>query len=987
LSYESFIDGLLFSFRNSELNERQAKLHDFNPERELIDQGMREHIESGINALKSIINFLKINNIPVDEEEIKQASVAYMLHDLHKVEEKAGTSEYSQELDHFTRWQEQLTNGTWSAPSHFLRLAGVSRFSNKYGDFSHLPSGTKWSYILKLVKLMDKAASITSVHQLIRKNGIRSLRQAIVQLLPPSLQSCLRVEVHFLQEMRGILSTQFHNTIARKMKETGYYPWLYFADGTVYLAIENERLSPLPGKQAFIEQLIAEQYELLMEQQDFIDMEDLFDRSTLQFQTYAFLFLQDTHTLLDTLRKILQKPSQASKKFPLDKFSQAQLKEYGCTTVEQLFEKMVGQAPDLQEDMQEKWFYVARFLYAFMNVLKHFGMTQKGDERSIQLDVAEKIGCLRMKEMLPLIPKKILSNNRRFDDAIWMAYDYLQNVNINGRTALEIEAGDLYAYLNKVLQEAFKGTLQPSIAREYVENELKIEEDLQNYLQEQLYVSWEKTRAISLLDNEELVKKKTRSQKKICNICNRQIVKGAAPKIKAPILEDDIQVFSNRLLPKEKDVSALHWCSVCHFEFILQKTFGLKKQGERGLSHRIYLYAFPTFQFTEEVRESFEEELSYHYKKISVRSSNASHAWQTPFLVENWQLQQVVDHLQEHFRFYQEKISKQIEKNGRLHGTDDLLLTAPHSNYFLYTYDCYSSTEGRTREETWMKALTVALTLHLMYGFRVYLTEKPFLSISNVDELCYAIHLDSPPLRIKKLFAPKESAVGCAIAIDHSSTGVRAQIQQLAYLWEMHQHIHPLKPKKPGTDKEISNLLHIVEVHPLAGAYVYKRYCTEHGWIDTSFEKACQLWWQKKKKETEGGEGWMNLAERIAEASCALYRPNTSKDGRAHRYENLFRTIVKGIMRGAGKDELAGLVMKRLERLVNSGQGYVFLPIKHEHVEHLVDLVYGEFYEKMCQKSLFKLNQRQNQLADGIYFVTHKLLSRKKEEENGNGVE
>ena len=65
----------------------------------------------------------------------------------------------------------------------------------------------------------------------------------------------------------------------------------------------------------------------------------------------------------------------------------------------------------------------------------------------------------------------------------------------------------------------------------------------------------------------------------------------------------------------------------------------------------------------------------------------------------------------------------------------------------------------------------------------------------------------------------------------------------------------------------------------------------------------------------------VNLAQQITDTSLKLYLPLTQKEGRAHRYESIFRTGIEVIKTNAttSDDELvakvAGNILKRLDRI------------------------------------------------------------------------
>lgn len=965
-----FFNELLFQFRQSELSRRMAKEHDYEFARgNLVDQRMQEHIESGLYALKSMVYFFDTNTIPMDDLHLEYASLAYILHDIHKVEKAEGESVYSQTLDDFEVWRRQLQHRELEIPSAFLRLAGVSRFSGKYGDFTQLPPGIDWLTIRSLVKMMDRAASITSIKELAKGNGLQHLKHSILELFPPSLQSRLEVEYHYMEEMRGLLSNRIHLAVSTMMKENGFFPWLYFADGTLYLKIKQQD-EELPIKDVIIKTIVSQFYQDIAHQSG-SDYEQFLDRSTLQLQTYSFLVLSTTEQLLHRVEELLTVSSSGSKNFPNDKFPNSQLDKYGIKSIEELFGKMLHVQPIITNELREKWFFHARYLKVVLNVLRQLDGLE---HREAFNQLAKALQCENVMNIYDRIQN--ISNNRRYDDTIFIAYYYLHQLRIDGRTVEELPSVEINQHTVQILLQNLGRLITPEKAFQYVEENLRINEDLTAYLKEQLILSFNRTRRLDSIPDKELMKKKSGSQKKICNICNRTIPAKAEPKMKAAIVDDDIQVFSNRLLPKQGNVSALHWCPVCQLEFIMRKVFPFQQSGKREKSRRLYLYIFPTFQLTGERYAELHEELDFQYTTLSFRPSKVdSDTWQKIFLNPLWNDENIQSYLLEHWNRREELINQQLEENGYLYSTGDLIRSSEFHNYMLAFFDCYSSNEERTREEAWMKAFTYAISLNLLYGFRVYITERPFFSLSDINELVYAVHLDAPPLKIQNEFSMKSTALGVGVP----AKMIRLTIQKLAAIWELNLYLSNRKDNKNFTDKGISSTLQLVTIHPLAGPHVVKRTLNNGYPANESLMVACRLLNQMK-----GGK-LMSIAERIARASCQLYIPSSKQDGRAHRYENLFRTVVKAIKDGADPFEIYGTVSKRLDRLRRASNYGYFLKYQPDDVKKLVDIIYDEFYLQECKGNLFILKQRENQVADGVFFITHQLVkeyweSNKKEE-------
>jgi hypothetical protein len=962
LEIEVFAKELLNNFavleyQGTRIADTIAKSYDYNPERNLLDQSMWDHIRSGIDAFLSLYKYVQDYDLPLEEEELKIALVAYVLHDLHKNEmDKHGSSEYGLPLDELEFLRNQLCKDldidVNEIPPEFIRVAAVSSFSNKMGDFSQLPYGYDWVHMYHWVKLMDQTASITSIAECRTGNSLKNLAQVLRMVFPPKFTEQMDIRFHFIQEMRGLVTSLMHQGMGEVMKESGYYPWLRFGDGTIYLTFEPEEL-PDPSK--VVEQLTDYYFQTINFYVDNINLESLFDRATFKCQTLAFILYNKPQEFAELFYKLFLKGG--GKKFPTDKFSANQLKQYGVKTVEQLYEKM-GIHRETNEDFIEKWFYTARYFAA----LQRLNQRVRGKKGHEAIEELAHFLELTVRE----VPTSLQSNNRRFDEAIWLAYDYLTTALFEGQKVSEVPTAVVRQEVKLIASRFLQGKIDQTIVKNIVDDEMKIIADLKNYIGEQLLLSWENNRNLNLLDEKDFFKPRNRTQKNICNICNRQIL-GDDKKVRAPVIQDDIQVFSNRLLPKESNVSALHWCSLCAFEYIMRQVMKMDSDGDKNYSRRIYLFAVPSFQLTDDRLIEMQEDLQKRYMAIRVHHRKKYQAWQDIFLSNKKETlrEGILDYLELYHEYYE----RELEERGRPPSTGDSLKGSLPNNIMLFAYDCYSGSIERTREEAWMKALTAAITLHKLYGFRVFLTEKPFLMLTDVREIRYAIHLDAPPYKVARWVQQivKKDKSECAIPIE----SVSQCLYYLAHLWEVHQTVHPYDRSKP-TDKQVSTVLHQLEVHGVPGAYFFKRYLSnDNNKLTDAFFRSCQ-----GLNQSKGGR-MMGLSEEIAKASLELYSPSTKRSGRAFRLENLYRTIVKGIRERRDLSELKGLVLKRLERLAEQANGYVPLPIDLEKVDRLVELVYEEFFQKECQGSLAKLSHKENQLADGIYFESYRLIKEK----------
>lgn len=961
MELREFSDNLLRGFQEMDLSEEIAK--SYNPDRNLLDQSMWDHISTGVEACLSLVNYLESIDFYINEEELKIALVAFVLHDLHKDPSivKKESSEYAIPLEDIERIASLLCKevGLDVPPAAFLRVAGVSSFSTKLGDFGSLTDQYDWFYIRDWVKLMDQAASITCIAECMEKRTIHNMTEHLCRLLPPKMTENMQIVYHYVQEIRGMVTTQMHNGMALLMKEYGYFPWLRFGDGTLYISFNK---GFLPDKLSLSDSLLELFFRSITYAADQVDREKLFNRSTLQCQPLAFLVNSTPQDFARMFHEIFLKKSGGSKTFPEKNFDEGKLASYGVTNLDKLY-KCFEVDSSHDEEFREKWYYTARYFAALQRLTQRL----EGSNSSEALLCLANHLNLNAEDILRLVPKSLQSNNKRIDGAIWLSYRYIKYAEVDGKNAVQLPIEDWRLAVRKMAEEFLEGKISPEKMMEIIEEELKIHKDLYSYFQEQLVVSWERSRQLNQLDPKELLKKKTRSQKRICNLCNRQILAGMKQKVNANVIQDSVNVFSNRILPKgwepgkRSDVAALHWCGVCMFEFILRQVFSIDSFDKEGKSRPIYLFALPSFQITEERLLGLQEELKYFFGTINVHNRvNFAHTWQAPFVEENKVY--LRDHLHLHFQLYSEYFQQELMERGRPPSTGDVLKASPPGNILIFTYDCYSQSLERTREEAWLKAFTAALSLHKLYGFRIMMTEKPYLFLSDVREVHHAIHMDAPPYKIAQLLEKAESRGTTEFAV--SVKKVNEMLKQLAYIWEIHRTLHPIDPVKQ-TDKNISSILHQISIHPMAGAYFFKRFLLERANATDTFLRSC-----KEINLARGGEE-MGLAKEIALASLELYKPDISHKGRAFRYENLFRLTVKGIKEKRDKSELYGLIIKRLDRLSDQrGAGYV-PKIDEEAVIRFVDLVYDQFFLDRCGGNIAKLNQKQNQLADGIYFETH----------------
>jgi len=142
--------------------------------------------------------------------------------------------------------------------------------------------------------------------------------------------------------------------------------------------------------------------------------------------------------------------------------------------------------------------------------------------------------------------------------------------------------------------------------------------------------------------------------------------------------------------------------------------------------------------------------------------------------------------------------------------------------------------------------------------------------------------------------------------------------------------------------------------------------------------------------DQEGGD-LMNLARHITDTSWKLYRPASGQKGRAHRFEDLFRTGVEAIKHNANVDEdelvmrVAGTVLKRLERLIDNGGRYiVYGDERLETMQSFAEILVKDLFLQRCGGSVSKLTHEENHLADAVYFLTYQKVNQYWKDKRGH---
>jgi len=169
----------------------------------------------------------------------------------------------------------------------------------------------------------------------------------------------------------------------------------------------------------------------------------------------------------------------------------------------------------------------------------------------------------------------------------------------------------------------------------------------------------------------------------------------------------------------------------------------------------------------------------------------------------------------------------------------------------------------------------------------------------------------------------------------------------------------------------VADGLERVNVEPLAGAGFYKEHERAGYVVYPALLRACEL-----LLKLRGGDK-LNLAKKLTDASLELFIPNPSpREGKAHRYETMFRTAVEAVKtspRRITDDELearvAGGLLKRLNRISGG-----IVPLWGEQrttvTTEFAKLVVHDLFRGRCGGRTARLTHEENALADAIYYLT-----------------
>lgn len=974
-----------------------------------IDMSLRTHIVNGLFAVSRLLTYLsQVNIYQMNEEDFRRLLAYFTTHDFHKdiSANKDKRGEFDISLDQIQRHIEVLGISDFvdtNAAEH--RVTMIHLPSPKVGDYSEARSNTSqlttWVRIADAMSSIQQARDCGSIVNYLRKKLAREYTQRP-----------LAFYWHEVDESRGITTMLLHESVASILAaKYGLFPLLYFANGTLYIGEQHTFQNDEKHLQA---EVAAEFFSLVQSTLGDRALEVAQDairapQGTVQFAADAYIFAglkqqvealrnyaqrrKAKHFLTDRLGSRMEGRANRAKQ-PI---SQEEIQQH----ISDFCEKYgIAETAELDEDFSTKWFATTTFIMGTESLASALLGT-------------ESEGWLFEQFLTPQsIQKAIIENKSKLtvgglaDHAVIIAYHYLQN-QIFGHERT-VQTADLPLIFDTLQHNTFSVLQphdQPKQRLAYVNAEFGLQEDIEQYLAENLRFSFTQERSISS-PIALIAKERTGGHSRVCSFCNREIPTSMKSKNRTITMAGIVTTtFSNRLRPNSDTAAPMQvWCPMCYLEFVMRERLGLGfgRGYSKADSRRLYLFLLPDYSFTPEFW-TYSEKILRPFRdstRLKLRRDFGDEP-NEPTIPKTWlQYQQVDEYwltlVEDMFRKTAEKMAEINEKLGipqrEMAGEKSRTsnIESPHFRLMPYEISSRDKKFAATDSEIWVKAVYNAILIHLLLGVRVYVTDKPYLPLTRPDEMKHIIELDGVHPLLRRTLLRQSSnhqLQGSVIAL----ADLKETLDLFSATWEINA---ALSGGRGNRDKQIASVLEKVNLEPLAGAYFYKRWQSETGYdLYPELRIACKI-----ILDCIGGEK-LSLAQELTDASLRLFSPNrgNTQQGRAHRYETIFRTAVEVIKSSPQsvkdielQERVAGKLLKRLSRL--SG-GYIPL-VGQEQVEAattFAEIVVQKLFAERCRGSKAQLTHEENALADAIYYLTdqHNIqriqaAKAKKEQEKNN---
>lgn len=976
----------------------------------LSEQSHFAHIVNGAFGLVKLLQFAVKQNIflpNLTETNFRKGLALYTVHDRHKGTdfETLGGSSFAIPLEEMRLEYERLElNRFAEVDEHLMRAVNVHKRSSKQGDLMQTTENQA-NFLYLLVRIADTIASVTTPDEL-----AKSLTNYLKELGGPFLPNPpgkYGLYYHQLKDVRGVLTNVIHNVVSQQLEQQlGLYELLTFTTGTLYIGPHIKQAD----RDAIISGVVDGVLASLAELSDDEAIRDGMRLQKFDFEQYVYSF-GSVRSLLDIVyqKVVTDKPDAKKAMSEIDglatKDKSGKLAPDWRDTVEERFQIALTDPKD-EQTFNQHWSLVYRYLLFVDTLLR---------------DLAPETDRVSWFSESFNLPQPV-TKNLELERGVWgrggigkytlvAGYHFLCGSEFADRTAEALPTEQVLTKLHRYTLEAVD-KLDTRAGREVAVGQLGFRQELQSYLQEYLQLSFV---ASTELTDDSLVSyttiKRKGHEKKLCSLCNRTSEYGQ--ELRTGILDDFGRIFSNRVLPAP--IAPGHnrmWCPICHLEFIMRKLsgMGLPSGAHYKKSRRIYIYILPTFSFTSEHVRLFAPLLRPFHKvtNLNIRDYGKDN-WGIPrYWLESQQLDP------DWIKKLQTVLEKTADRLADLGGGNYIgervstyrMTGQPH--YYLITWEKAAresdSDDSRiaTRTEAWAKAVFVSTIIAGLTSCKVYVTERPFLPVTDVSKLNATLTLDGAPPAIHGILDSNDDTVSLYGREKSDRSRLETTLDLSAALWTVTTNLKPTK------DKDIAKRLARLNVDPLAGAFFYKEFGREHDGQSpySPLDIACELLLNLK-----GGE-LMDLVTKIAEKSLEIALPfGSSSRGKARRYELIFREgisamrkaqkVIPGMRQLAlsgqppSEDSItelkqlaAGTLLKGLERRQESKRGEIQVRVWGERRSQLVtefmDILVDDLYLKRANGNFAQLIRLENSLADGIYFYTDRNLSRLWDEHKAN---
>lgn len=964
----------------------------------LPEQSHFAHIINGVFGLAELVKFLikRHVNIPrFDELTFRKVLALFTIHEVHKDDSVnlLGSSKFGIPLERLQEEYTQLGLDRFVAlDEHLMRAANVHKRSPRHGDLL-LSLAPEASQLWLWVRIADTFASVKTPEE-----AIASLKGYLADLgpffAPKSPPGQYTLYYHQIKDVRGVLTRLIHQAVAEQLEQKyGFFPLIYFTTGTLYVGPTQVEAA---SQSVFIQGVIDGVLSALTR----YGREGTKDAARLglrlrryDFQDFVYSFA-DVNTLLTIAKELAEGRGSKGK----DVISDID-KLLGKKGVPEEWDDTEIIANQLELDLKQPDAFMDHWDRA-----RYYLMY--ADHIVAKLYVGSPVKWLL--EKFP-VPRKATENLHQIVDAwsrggfgkyvVPVSYHFLKGPAFADRAAEALPPEKVLDRVHRHTLDAI-AELDTRKGREQVVAELGFRQDLANYLNEHLYLSFAPEMHLS----DDALVAYSRSKKKghsntMCSLCNRH--SEYVQPLRTGILDDFGRVFSNRVLPAMEAPGDLRpWCPICHLEFILRKLVGLGLPGNAnyGNSYRVYLYVLPTFSFTSNHLRLYQPLLRQFRRVTSLPVRD--YGKDAPSTPRVWLEQREfdtywVEDLMEVF----ERQTEQISKWGGREYVGERMHTSPiraEPHYYLIVwekaaYQQAEETQIASRTEAWAKALFAATIISGLTSCKIYVTERPYLPMTDPVDLKPTITLDSPPPALRGLLGERSDNITLYGREKGYRSGLEKVLDLSAALWMVTTSL------RPNRDKNIARRLEQLNVNPLAGAFFYKEYGRENEG-ESPFPvltKACEV-----LLEIQGGE-MMGLVERIGEKSLQIGLPlRGGQRGKAHRYELVLREGMDALRKAfkvipelretaltgqspsrESVDELKNLAAGKLLKAMPRKQNEIFVnPLRQDMgqmVGELIDVLVEEVYLNRAEGDFARFLRMENSLADGIYYYTDRHLSEK----------